>query len=395
MKRIVILTACNSATISAVADFPSVAGATAVNARVVEGRMTIPYGMWPVTIVNAEGKEEKVVQRLDKAVAGRLMAAFNSFRGRLSRIVSGSPIFMGHPDYAKATAANAWSRLGKNTGMEAGEDALVVIGDFTPEAKTILAANETLAPSPHWGLARTAEKKDDLAICEPVAFYSMGITPRPNIAGAAVNEAVPPPIDSAAVAAVMMDGSIVAQQLADCCAEMLQLKDALAAAVAAKDTADQQLAALAKIVAEKENALLQERTWGANLRAEMDALRAALQQEKADAIATSVNSILDGATAAGRIVAADREHWRDKIMKLPAAVNELFAPAALKVESVVDPARVAAANADLGTRPAADRFVDLVRQHMATTKTTWEIAWNECQAKHSELYKLMPNGGKA
>lgn len=392
MKRIVILHACNSvALVAAVADFSNLDATAAANSRVVEGKMTIPYGLWPVEIVNAEGKKEKVLQRLDKAVAGRLVSAFNSLRGRLSRFVSGSPIYMGHPDYAAAKFANAWTRFGKCVGMEAGEDSLTVTGDFTPEAKALLAANEALAPSPHWGLARTAEKKDDLSICEPIAFYSMGITPRPNIAGAAVNEdpnAAPAP-------ASMMDEAAAAQQLADCCAEIVRLESALAASVSCQASSDQQVASLTKILAEKEMALTNERSYNASMRADLEATRAALQRAKADALSGAVNSILDGATAAGRILATDREVWREKITKTPAAANELFAPgASLKTASVVEAGRIAGANEAAGGRSATDRFVEIVRQHMAATNSQWDVAWNECKAKHAELFKLMPNGGK-
>jgi hypothetical protein len=391
MKRIVLIAACNSA--ASVPDFTAVAASVAANSRVVEGKMTIPYGLWPVTIRNADGKEEQVVQRLDKAVAGRLVAAFNSVRGRLSRLVSGSPIYLGHPDYAENPSTKAWRRLGKCLAMEAGDEALTVTGEFTADGKAIVAANEALAPSPHWGLARTGEKKDNLDVCDPVAFYSMGLTVRPNISGAAINEDAMPAMDAAAMAA-MMDVSVASQELAKCCAEIVQLRDELAAAVTARDSANQQLTALAKMVADKEAQCQSEKAWNANLRAEVDALRAALQQEKANAIAAGVNSILDGAVAVGRIVAADRDHWRDKITKTPAAANELFTPD-LKTSSTVPTDRAAAANDALGSRPASDRFVELVHQHMAATKLPWEQAWNECKSKHNELFKLMPNGGRA
>jgi len=100
--------------------------------------------------------------------------------------------------------------------------------------------------------------------------------------------------------------------------------------------------------------------------------------------------------AGGLILAADREAWREKLAQTPAAANDLLAfERILKTRSIVDPARIAAANADLGGVSAAAKFEGLVRERMAKTGEAWPAAWNACAAAHAEIFKLMPNGGRA
>lgn len=391
-----LIPAANSETFSAVADLVDIPAASAANSRVIEGRMTVPYGLWPTTITNTDGKPEKVLQRLDKAIAGRLVSAFNSMLGKLSRFVGGSPIYAGHPDYRKAKDPAAWKKLGKCVSLEAGESALIINGDFSDIGKALVAANEALAPSPHWGLEPTSEKKDDLRICEPCALYSVGLTPRPNIKGAAINEeqtpaapaTPPPPTTQPSVPPAAPETSAANDDMTD--PMMAEAAQGIQVANVASE-----LAALASAVAEKEACILALKADNARLCAELETLRTALQNSTAGAAVAACNSVLDAATAAGRLLPADREHWRDKLTKTPAAANELFAASSIKTESEVDAARVAAANEAMGNVPASTRFASLVQTHMAEKCVPFEQAWNSCKATHAELYKLMPNGGRA
>jgi len=387
--RNLIPAANEAALLSAVGDTPAPAAA---NSRVIEGKMTIPYGLWPVTITNEEGKPEKVLQRLDKPIAGRLVAAFNSLRGRLSRFVSGAAIFRGHPDYANSKDSAAWDRLGKCIGMEAGDDALTLLGDFSAAGKDLLAANEALAPSPHWGLRRTGEKQDGIEICEPVALYSVGLTPRPNIAGAAVNE------DGAAVADLVTEAERE-REMARLAAEFARIEADLRQA---NEAVFQRQAELTQ----KDAAILDLNARTAALQAELEALRKQMediakdrQRECAAAAQTAADmrsAVVDAAANSGLILSADRETWIGKLAAGITAVNELLAPErVLKTASSVSPARIAAANSDLGGVSAAARFETVVRQRMAATGQPWAEAWNACKASHKELFNLMPNGGKA
>lgn len=375
-------------------------GQPAANAKIIEGKMSIPYGLWPVTIKvkSPDGKvtDERVLQRLDKTVATRLVSAFNSLQGRLSRFVSGSPIYRGHPDYIGAKDAVAWNSLGKCIGMEAGESALVVQGEFNDAGKSLVAANESLAPSPHWGLSRTGEKQDDLEICVPMALYSMGLTARPNIPGAAVNDDAGGLADCAVAdpVAALMTSAEYDQAMAVLAADIADLEQKLADAAATCCSKDEQLTALNAALADLTGKHKSLETWNASLQADLAATRAALQAEKATALDCAMNSVLDGAIAAGRLVAADRDTWKAKLTATPSAVNELF-DAALKTASVVAASRAAAANEALGGVTPACRFEQVVRARMADTKESWPVAWNACKASHSEIFRLMPNGGRA
>lgn len=392
-----LISAVNSVPMRAVLDeLPA-----AANARIVEGRMTIPFGLWPVEIVNEDGEPERVLQRLDKPVAERLIRSFNGLLGRISRFVGGSPIYLGHPDYRKAAAANAaageavpWNVLGKSIGMSLAENALVVEGDFSPAAKALIAANAALAPSPHWGLKRTGEQQEGVAICEPVAFYSMGLTPRPNIAGAAINEDAAVPIDPMAISA--RD-----EMIANMSAELSDLDSRCGEACAERDQAMTKVAALTTALAEKDARCKALEADMVAMRAEMDALRKALADQQALAVANERGAhelrvaVVAAAANCGLILAADRDVWIAKLSAL-AAVNELLDPTRmLKRESIVGQARIAAANADLGGVTPSVRFEQVVRERMNKTGEDWPTAWNACRNSHRELFNLMPNGGKA
>jgi len=379
----------------------------AANNRVIEGRMSIPYGVWPITIVNEQGKPEKVLQRLNLQSATRLVSAFNSLRGRVSRFVSGSPIYIGHPDYLKAKDAKAWQQLGKCTGMEAANDALIITGEFNADGKALVAANSALAPSPHWGLKRTGEKQDGVEITEPAAFYSVGITPRPNIAGAAINEepqvagVVETPADEAQELA---EEAMENQQLAIMAAEISSLEavvnDLRVLLESTKTSAiDQagQLTSLQALIAQKNQELGAASASMLDCQAQLSACQAALVACQAEAAGydEAVNSLLDGAIKAGSIIAADRETWRAKVKKTPAAANELLAGRALKTTSVIPPGRAAAANEALGGVSAKVQFETAVRERMAKMREDWPTAWNATRVTHKEIFNLMPNGGKA
>lgn len=393
--RMAILNAVNARDI-----IPAIVMEAAANARVVDGVMTIPYGLWPVEIVNEKGQREKVVQRLDKTVASRLVHAFNSLHGRFARWVSGSPIYMGHPDHNGAHNAAAWRRLGKIVSMTATDDALAVKGDFDDESKTLLAANAALAPSPHWGLKRTTETHEGAAICEPVAFYSMGITARPNIAGAAVNEDPADPATAELMTQARHDQqmAVLAADMADTEMECERLRAALEVARADAGSQATQIAALQGTLAEKDLRLAALAADLAALRAELDACRAALEQSKAEALssANAVSGQIAALIDAAGIVPADREHWATRLRETPAAVNSLLETVrSIKTGSIVTPERMAAANEALGGVTAAARFEQLVRERMAATREDWPTAWNACRVAHRELFALMPNGGRA
>jgi len=420
-RRIRLIHAINSAQplLHAAIDEADLAAA---NARIVEGKMTIPYGLWPVTIKNEKGETERVVQRLSKPVAERLVAAWNSFRGRVAKAIAGGSIFLGHPDYSPAANAADWKRLGKTVGMEAQEDAWLVHGELTPDAIALCSANAALAPSPHWGLVRTAEKDPSgLPICEPAVYYSMGLVPRPNIAGAAINEAQPPPpeikamdpLSPEAAAANERELAALASDLAEAEAQLKSLtseRDARLLDLAARDKtiaeisgnvaalqADvEALRAKVQAAADAEAVARQATESAAAARKQVEDAYAAQAASASAAMNETLDSICSAAANAGLILPADVPHWKAKLAAANAAIAELIAPDRVrKSESVVSAARLDAANAALGGVSAAARFEQLVRAHQNATGQNWPTAFNAMRAAHPELYNLMPNGGRA
>lgn len=393
MKRSILLFAANEAP----ASMPAVCLPTpesAANARIIEGMLRIPFGLWPTTVVNEDDKPEKVLQRLDRPVSERLIGAFNSARGRFARLFSGCRIYRGHPDYNQAVDAAAWAPLGRVTRLMAEDAALVAEADLPDTTKALLAANEALAPSPHWGLRRTGETIDGMAVCEPVALYSFGLTARPNIAGAAVNEegAPDPEVQN------LSEQAQRERELVVLAAEIAELEAKLSALESARYAAEQALA-------ERDASVQGMRAQIEALQAQIAAAREEEQQAAAAgreavqaaeaAQAATVAAVVAAAVESARIPEADREHWAQRVAATPAAVNELFAVPPLKRVPLADAKRISAANGDMAGTSTAQRFAELVRRRMADTHETWATAWHHCRSQHAELYRLMPNGGKA
>jgi hypothetical protein len=417
---------------------------SSVNGRIVEGRFVIPFGMHPVEIVNEGGKHEKVVQRLNAATSTGLIVAFNSLLSRFARFISGPNIYQGHPDQKNDPNPAAWAPLGKVVRMDAGDNALVIHGDLPDASKALLAANTALAPSPYWGLRRTAETHEGMAVCDPVVFFSLGITPRPNIAGAAANsldaetgrvgdkETVAPaaaneapanfgapiggaaaneapapvaptatnevPVNVGAATESPAQDAPKHRDMALLAANIADMESSLTAAGLSIDSLKAQLAALTATLAERDLAIAAQKTDIINLRSELDATRTALTASKTKSdshIMDSCNALADAAIAAKLIVPADREFWSKKLVEMPAAANELLNPERiLKSKSVVTSERLAAANSALGGVPATVRFTQIVRERMAKTHEQWSEAFNACRKSHEEIYNLMPNGGR-
>jgi hypothetical protein len=276
---------------------------------------------------------------------------------------------------------------------------------------------------------------DALPVVEPVVVYTVGITARPNIAGAAANEAEPIGIGAQTEEGQVREFvstaereramAILAAEIAAMEAQIEALEAERATFAAAVQARDAQIVA----AAEKETALLAQL---AALRAELEAKQAALdagnQKEldqvraqlldetkkrelavaaaneaapvlQARAMADAAGVLLDCAIGAKLILAADRVHWFNRLTATPtgiSAANELFsAERLLKTASVVDAARIAAGNSANGGESAAKRFERAVRTRMKDTGENWPQAWNACQQSHHEIYKLMANGGKA
>lgn len=383
-RKIIIIGAANEAP-------DQVKIASAINGKVIEGKFVIPFGMWPVEISNEKGEKEKVVQRLTADTAKRMVNAFNTFLGRFSRLVGGAKIYRGHPDQVGERNPTAWSVLGKIAKLEVGDNALVIHGDLPDSTKTMLATNEALAPSPYWGMQRTQEKQGDLAVFDPVVLFSLGITPRPNIAGAAANETPSGANEADDLIAEAERG----RQLSVLAAMIADLESQLGAVTAERDALRSQLENVTAMCGANEQKVATAQAQIAAESARRQAAEAAAQAAK-DALQNACNAVADAAASANLILPADKEHWAAKLVATPGAANELVTTERmLKTESIVSAARIAAANEALGGVSAAKRFEAIVRERMAKTGEKWPEAFNACRGTHSELYNLMPNGGRA
>jgi hypothetical protein len=126
-----------------------------------------PYGDFP----NKVG-----LQRVQKADAEAMVAAFNSLRGRASRLFMGLPIYVGHPDMEPQAYPDK-RRYGKITDLEARPDGFYGKVAFNDLGKNVMDQGHFQFNSPSWFLKR------DGKFVRPVELISVGLTNTPQIPG--------------------------------------------------------------------------------------------------------------------------------------------------------------------------------------------------------------------
>jgi FtsZ-binding cell division protein ZapB len=126
-----------------------------------------PYGDFP----NKVG-----LQRVTKADAELMVTAFNSLRGRASRLFMGLPIYVGHPDVEPGNHADK-RRYGKITDLEAREDGFYGKVALNSLGKAAIDEGHYLFNSPAWYLKREGK------FVRPVELISIGLTNTPQIPG--------------------------------------------------------------------------------------------------------------------------------------------------------------------------------------------------------------------
>jgi len=126
----------------------------------------------------------KGVQRMTREAANQMAGRFNSLLSKASRLFTGVPIYVGHPDAPEFanqaghqdTKAYAWIEA-----MEARDDGLFVKPKWSEAGKQLLANAFYRFLSPYWAMV-TVKKN----IFSPVELISIGLTNKPNIPGPAI-----------------------------------------------------------------------------------------------------------------------------------------------------------------------------------------------------------------
>lgn len=153
---------------SPLAHHPSVEVGAANDLQQADGWLRItPWGEYPHRV----GR-----QRIGTDDGQTMVTAFNSLRGRLSRLFRGLPVFAGHPDMDAASYPDR-RRYGKVVGLETREDGLYGQVEWNDLGQQAMEQGHYLYASPAWKLRR------DGNFVRPTELISVGLTNTPNIPG--------------------------------------------------------------------------------------------------------------------------------------------------------------------------------------------------------------------
>lgn len=129
-----------------------------------------PYGSFP----HAQG-----VQRIDFHAAVALAAAFNAPLRKLSRLLTGLPVFIGHPDdaaFAGKPGHTDAAVYGTIRALEAKPDGLYAQIKWSREGLRLVADETYRHLSPRW-----MAMEEESGLYRPVRLLSCGLTNTPNL----------------------------------------------------------------------------------------------------------------------------------------------------------------------------------------------------------------------
>jgi hypothetical protein len=244
------------------------------------------------------------IQRITAANSKPMAERFHSALGTVKRWFKGAPVFYRHPDHPGSTAGDA-RPLGVVTALDAREDGLFGVPYFTADGATAVNSKEKLFFSPRFRFLPTGVENGKL-VMEPTDFLSVGITPEPNLAADAVNEA--------AASAANSSPSTMNKTLL--MPAILSLGINLPA-----DASDEAIATEIRAVGSRLNSGATAANERDTLKTENDRLKAELDTLKSTAAneaKTTREAAINAAIRDGRITEADRALW-DGILTASAA----------------------------------------------------------------------------
>jgi len=134
----------------------------------------VPYGDVPYQLGTVKG-----IQRLNRQIADRMVALFNSWRGKITRRFGGMPFYISHPDHkAFANEATDSRAYGWIKDLAAHDHALALKVDWSEAGRELLANKFYKWFSPFF-LGREAGRESGQKIYEPVWLQSCGLTNSP------------------------------------------------------------------------------------------------------------------------------------------------------------------------------------------------------------------------
>lgn len=138
--------------------------------------LDVPFADVPIDLGNVKG-----VQRLNRGVADRMVALFNSLRGKLAQRFGGIPIYLGHPDskYFRDRGDTNDNAQGWILDMTASASGLRIKSEWNADGVACLVNKRRKFFSPFF-LGEEVGREHGVAIYEPRMLKSVGLLNQPN-----------------------------------------------------------------------------------------------------------------------------------------------------------------------------------------------------------------------
>jgi hypothetical protein len=267
-----------------------------------------PYGVF-------RGKTPGRQQHFSEDAAKRMVAEFNSLRGKLGRMFRGVPIYIGHPD-VDPTIWTDDRRLGKAVQLEARADGLWAYAEWNSLGRENQSEGFWVYPSPRW------DAPVGQARFEPDRLISIGLTNTPRIETS--EPLANSQLDTNTETPTLMDPKLIREKLG-------LAPETTDEEVFAKIESLTQAATDAETrLTEAENAKQTAEQAAATEKQQKDEMACSLQTAEANVISfreAADNALLDLAERDGKITKAERADWQSKLAgeQRDEAINSLAA----------------------------------------------------------------------
>ena len=364
-----------------------------------------PLGDFPGMALTDDGKggmkKVKAIQRIDAAAVANLVNSYAATRGGITRFLKGAPIYNGHPDvpgYEKRYPDKSPKGVFASV-KDGGADGFMGEPIFTNEGEDLIASKKVRGLSGRWSAEEIGEE-NGVKIYRPKEFISAGLTDRPNLPVQLLNETP----DQNDLAEATAEAGTNQQQKQNMKKKLLEVCTAFGITFAndADDAATE--AALAEVqtkvaafanekqeLTKKVTDLETEKTTLANSLETAKQEAGAARTDFANERSARIGDALNGAITAGKITAADRKTWEERLAVPAQFANELAALAkltpVLKTQSVVierNGKKVEIANEAQRT----EIINELIAEEIKAGKNV-ENAWAAIEAKHPALFGSM------
>lgn len=168
-------------------DICSLANATAFEMGDDGFALLAPFGD-SVYSLEEKGKKTKVIQRVSRENAPKIIEGFNSLFGKVKRWFKAASIWNGHPDHPSTGHMYPDKQpKGVFRELEVRDSGIYVKPLFNEAGADLINSGKRLYFSVRWTAEKTGEK-DGVDVMEPINVVSVGLTPNPNLPTELLND---------------------------------------------------------------------------------------------------------------------------------------------------------------------------------------------------------------